>query len=216
MLHAEEPPRVVRPDRQHGEVKVLAEHASDLLEEAVLVAGVAAVEEAPHDTPLVAGRAVRGADGRVDAVHVDFVDVATPEFEVAVPWPGAHRPVLHGHQGDQHGRQVVRLVARGADPPRLPPVQLDDLRSGGIIHPRGALLARRFPLEPGEPRFHTERHDEGRLERLAQRRDGGGVEVVVVVVRDGHDVDRREVGHLLDGRRHVPLRAGKLHRRAPS
>ena len=86
----------------------------------------------------------------------------------------------------------------GADALRIPPVH-----AGGS----GDALA-------AHPVVHAERHEKARrTARLrGQREDGRAVEVVVMVVRDQHDVDVRQVAKR-DGQRDAPLWPCERHRR---
>src|SRR5258708_7287442 len=72
-------------------------------------------------------------------------------------------------------RRPKNQISEGARPP---PVELDDLRRGNTP----AL----------EMRSHAERRDEP-LVSILERDDGRVVEVVVVIVREQHGVERREV-----------------------
>ena len=96
-------------------------------------------------------------------------------------------PVLHRHQGEP---QRARLA-------RLPPVELLDALDALVV----------------EPALETERHEEVRAARRhrCQALDGGEVEVVVMVVRDEHQVDWRQLGDV-DRQRHDALRPGERHR----
>ena len=91
------------------------------------------------------------------------------------------------------GHRQVRLRQRV----RLPPVELDDA------------LGRHAPGL--EVRAHAERGDEGHV-ALRQRADRRVVEVVVVIVRDHHRVERRQRADR-DRHRLEALRAGPLRGR---
>ena len=66
------------------------------------------------------------------------------------------------------------MIVEGADLVRLPPVELDDLVEPGVAQ---------------DGRVARQRDVEGLLADAAERRD---VEVVVVVVADGDDVEGRQ------------------------
>ena len=92
---------------------------------------------------------------------------------------------------------AVTLRPRVRQPVRFPPVELDDA------------LGRHAPAL--EVRADAERRDERHV-GLGERADGRVVEVVVVIVRDDHQVERRQ---RLERHRHrlEALRAGEPQRR---
>ncbi len=100
---------------------------------------------------------------------------------------GSLAPVLHRDEREPEARHGVRL----------PPVVFLDA----------------IDALAGKPRFQSERHKE---ERASRRHRGKlahrvGVEVVVVVVGNEHDVDSRQRGHV-DRERHDAARTRELHR----
>ena len=133
---------------------------------------------------LEVGRVVPGVAAEEEATIVAGHRPAAPEPAVHLE-ARAGRPVLHGHAGQ---RDPALLAA-------VPPVELDDVGDAEI----------------GEPRAQPERHVEARPVRLGQPLHRGLVQVVVVIVRDQHDVDGRQILEAHAGRRH-PLGAGERQR----
>ena len=118
---------------------------------------------------------------------------AAPERLESVVQP-APRPVLHG------GQHHLDRPRGAGDRVGLPPVELD--------HAVDAALR--------QPRLEAQRHDEERRSAglRGQRADARVVEVVVVVVRDQHQIDVRQFGEREAGR-DVALRPDEAERRRP-
>ena len=111
---------------------------------------------------------------------------AQPQAAVGVV-AGACRPVLHGH-----GMQAELLVQRQA----LPPVQLDDIGEAALAN---------------QPAIAQTCDHLGQREALGQLAQAEQVEVVVVVVADQNQVNRRQLVEAQAGRV-ITLRADKFER----
>ena len=101
----------------------------------------------------------------------DHPGAPEPEILIAQPAP---RRVLRGRRGERHP----------AERRALPPVELDHVRRA----------------ERDEQRLHAERHEESRMVRVHETPHRVFVEMVVVIVRDDHRVNRRQVLEAQPGR----------------
>ena len=129
---------------------------------------------------------VAGVAGVNDAQPLAFHHPAAPQRGIRVSERSA-APMLHRHERDPH------LPFLG----RLPPVVFVNALNTAF----------------DKPRLQPQRHQKARAAggQRGELKHGFFVEVVVVVVRNHHDVDVRQLRHF-DRQRHQALRAGKRDR----
>src|SRR5262249_19251274 len=128
------------------------------------------IERSEAGARLLEAIEVPGVAAEVEAAARADDGPGRPQTTVPVPWR-ALREVLGGNADEAEAAIVFRL----------PPVLLLDSRDAVV----------------GEPLGETERHQEERSGRRSQLRDRRQIEMIVVIVRDDHNVDARKIaeGH---------------------
>src|SRR5438034_122377 len=177
--------RMPRPEVERGAHRLLGIEVHEAHDRARLVGADRERGDVDLPEPLAERTEaveVAGVAGVVEAARGPLDDPSRPQAP-SVPDDGASREVLRGYAVHPDGAHLHALS----------PVELDHLAAGGA-----------------DEVAHLEAGDKTRT-MSGQRLDGRQIGVVVVVVRQRHEVDRRQRVER-DTRRDQPLRPGERHR----